>query len=90
MTVTFQVIEESGTGPDIVVRVGTVVVQIQDENAILRVVVPIAATPAISSLINPIPDTLTAVGFVSSSHQAAAEFIESNAYVFVLFRSNEL
>lgn len=71
MTVTFQAIEESGTGPDIVVRVGTVVVQIQDENAILRVVVPMAATPG-QRMINPIPDRLTAVGFVSSSHQAAA------------------
>jgi len=72
LTVTFQAIEESGTGPDIVVRVGTVVVQIQDENAILRVVVPIAATPG-HRMINPIPDRLTdAVGFVSSSHQAAA------------------
>ena len=71
MTVTFQAIEESGTGPDIVVRAGTVADQIQEENATLRVVVPIAATPG-HRMINTIPDRLTAVGFVSSSHQAAA------------------
>lgn len=71
MTATFQAIEESGTGPDIVVRVAAVIVQIQDEHAILRVVVPIAATPG-HRMINPIPDRLTADGFVSSSHQAAA------------------
>ncbi len=45
MTVTFQAIGESEPGPVIVVRVGTVIVQIQIENAILRVVIPIAATP---------------------------------------------
>ena len=71
MTVTFQAIEESGTGAVIVVRVAAVIAQIQDEHAILRVVVPIAATPG-HRMINPIPDRLTAVGFVSSSHQAAA------------------
>lgn len=71
MTATFQAIEESGTGPVIVVRVAAVIAQIQDEHAILRVVVPIAATPG-HRMINPIPDRLTAVGFVSSSHQAAA------------------
>ena len=71
MTVTLQAIEESGTGAVIVVRVAAVIAQIQDEHAILRVVVPIAATPG-HRMINPIPDRLTAVGFVSSSHQAAA------------------
>jgi hypothetical protein len=42
---THQTIRESEARPVVVVRVGTVVVQIQIEDTILRVVIPITTTP---------------------------------------------
>lgn len=74
---------ESGPSPDVVIRVGAIVVQIQDEHPVVAAIVPVPTTPGHRN-INSIPANLLLPALLHPAPKQPSEFIIFKTNVFVL------